>query len=89
MKKIIPEIKAPLTIIINQTLKTGIFPDKLKIAKVLPLFKKGDKTVFTNYRPISLLSSISKIFERIIFDQLYKNFVTNIFYSSQYGFIWF
>ena len=62
LKKIIPEIKAPLTIIINQTLKTGIFPDKLKIAKVLPLFKKGDKTVFTNYRPISLLSSISKIF---------------------------
>ena len=58
LKKIIPEIKAPLTIIINQTLKTGIFPDKLKIAKVLPLFKKGDKAVFTNYRPISLLSSI-------------------------------
>ena len=87
LKKIIPEIKAPLTIIINQTLKTGIFPDKLKIAKVLPLFKNGDKTVFTNYRPISLLSSISKIFERIIFDQLYKYFVTNkLFYSSQYGF---
>ena len=54
---------------------------------MLPLFKKGDKTVFTNYRPISLLSSISKIFERIIFDQLYKYFVTNkLFYSSQYGF---
>ena len=87
LKKIIPEIKAPLTIIINQTLKTGIFPGKLKIAKVLPLFKKGDKTVFTNYRPISLLSSISKIFERIIFDQLYKYFVTNkLSYSSQYGF---
>ena len=54
---------------------------------MLPLFKKGEKTVFTNYRPISLLSSISKIFERIIFDQLYKYFVTNkLFYSSQYGF---
>ena len=54
---------------------------------MLPLFEKGDKTVFTNYRPISLLSSISKIFESIIFDQLYKYFVTNKFFdSSQYGF---
>ena len=60
--KKIPKIKAPLTTIINQTLKTGIFPDRLKIAKVLPLSKKGDKTLFTNYRPISLLSSISTIF---------------------------
>ena len=76
-----------LTIIINQTLKTGIFPDKLKIAKAVSLFKNGDKTVFTNHRPISFLSSISKHFEIIIFDQLYTYFVTNkLFYSSQYGF---
>ncbi len=52
----------PLTIIINQMLNTGIFPDKLKIAKICPIHKKDDDTLFTNYRPISLLPAISKIF---------------------------
>ena len=55
-------------------LTTGIFPDKLKIAKVIPLFKKGDKSIFSNYRPISLLPSISKLFEKVIYQQLYKYF---------------
>ena len=44
----------PITLIVNQMLTTGIFPDKLKIAKVIPLFKKGDKSIFSNDRPISL-----------------------------------
>ena len=50
----------PLTIIINQSLKSGIFPDKLKIAKVIPLYKNDDPSVLGNYRPISLLPAISK-----------------------------
>ena len=67
MLKLIKDVIAPpLTIIINQMLNTGIFPDKLKISKVIPLFKKGDDKLFSNYRPISLLSSISKIFEKVI-----------------------
>jgi hypothetical protein len=45
----------------------GIFPERLKFAEVRPVFKKGDKTEFTNYRPISLLTSFSKIIEKIIF----------------------
>ena len=49
---------APITIIVNQMLNTGIFPDKLKIAKVNPIFKKDDEMQVTNYRPISLLPSI-------------------------------
>jgi len=77
----------PLVAIINQTLITGIFPDKLKIAKVNPIYKKDDNTQFTNYRPISLLPVISKLFEKVIYNQLYAFCQNeNLFYSSQYGF---
>ncbi len=66
----------PLPIIINQMITNGIFPDKLKISKVFPIYKKDDRKLFTNYRPISLLPSISKIFEKVIFNQTYKYFQT-------------
>ncbi|KAI0221008.1 hypothetical protein LSAT2_027557, partial [Lamellibrachia satsuma] len=59
-------IVKPLTLLINQVLNTGQFPDKLKVAKVIPIFKKNDPTLFTNYRPISLLPVISKVLERIM-----------------------
>ena len=62
LKHISPALIKPLNLIINQSLVTGIFPNKLKIAKVLPLFKKGDKERMENYRPVSLLTSISKVF---------------------------
>ena len=87
LKKILEIITSPLTHIIKQSLCTGIFPDRLKIAKVIPLFKKGDQHVLDNYRPISLLPVISKIFEKIVFNHLYKYFTdNNLFYNSQYGF---
>ena len=87
LKEIENVISRPLSIIINQSLCTGIFPDKLKIAKVIPLYKKDDDRSFGNYRPISLLSSISKIFERVAFNQLYEYFTSNgLLYESQYGF---
>ena len=54
------EILDALTIVINQSLHQGIFPNKLKLAKVIPLHKKGDPTCINNYRPISSLPSISK-----------------------------
>ena len=56
-----------LTDIINDFLKTGIFLAELKLAEVIPLFKKADPFDKTNYRPISLLSHISKVFERVIY----------------------
>ena len=77
----------PLQIIINQALTTGIFPDKLQIAKVQPIYKNEDQTLIKTYRPISLLPSISKVFEKIIFNQPYSFLQKqNIIYKSQYGF---
>ena len=55
------ELCKHITVKVNQCLETGIFPDKLKIAKVIPLFKKGDPEQIDNYRPISILPAISKI----------------------------
>ena len=85
----IRDVIAPLlTIAINQSLTNGIFPSKLKQAKVIPLYKnKGEDTSFGNYRPISLLNVISKIFERVVFNQIYHYFlVNNLLFGSQYGF---
>ena len=83
LKSIKCEISKPLTIIINQSLETGIFPNALKVAKVKPLFKKGDNCCLNNYRPISLLPTISKIFERVMYTQLYYYFNVNNFLSEQ------
>ena len=60
-----------LAIIINQSLETGIFPEMLNIAKIKPLYKKGDSSCFNNYRPMSLLPTISNVFERVIHTQLF------------------
>ena len=87
LKAIGNELSKPLTIIINQCLLTGIFPDLLKIAKVKPLFKRGDTALLNNYRPISLLPTISKVFERVIYSQLYAYFNdNNLMSEQQYGF---
>ena len=88
LKRLSSALINPLTLIINQSLVTGIFPNKLKIAKVLLLFKKDDCAVMDNYRPISLLTAISKLFEKVVFSQLYDYFRNNdLFYDSQYGFL--
>ena len=77
----------PLTLLMNQIIHTGEFPKQLKIAKVKPLFKKGNQSSFTNYRPISLLPSISKIFEHVTTSQLMEYFTSkNLFCLQQFGF---
>ena len=83
----IDQIVNPMTHIINLSLQTGIFPDELKCAKVIPIYKSGDPCVLNNYRPISLLSSFSKLLERIIYNKIMKFLTTNdILYKHQYGF---
>ena len=87
LKRITTSIIKPLTIVINQVLINGIFPDKLNIAKVVPIFKSGDCTLTNNYSPISLLPVISKVIEKIIYTQLSLYFESNkLFSDSQYGF---
>ena len=65
-------IVEPLTYIFNQSLETGIFPDDWKIAKVTPIYKSDKKTLCDNYRPISVISVVPKIFEKVVCEQLTK-----------------
>jgi len=67
-------------------LSTGTFPTWLKFSQVFPLFKKGKKTEMSNYRPVSLLTSFSKIFEKVIYNRILHTKENNIIVSDQYGF---
>ena len=76
-----------LALLVNQSFQSGIFPDKLKIAKVISLFKKGNPELSSNYRPISLLPVFSKIFEKLMYRRLYKFLeIHKVLYSLQFGF---
>ena len=87
IKTLRQELTDPVTLIANQMLSTAIFPCSLKTAKVKPLHKKGDKQIMNNYRPISLLPSISKILEKVILQQLSQHFTTHqLLFDNQYGF---
>jgi len=88
IKFIGPEIAFPLSHIFNLSLLTGNFPTKLKQCKVVPIFKAGNHLDCDNYRPISLLSSISKILEKIVSEKLLAHLKTNdLLYVHQYGFL--
>ena len=87
VKKVATEISKPLSTIFNCSLKTGVVPEQLKIAKVIPIYKKEDVEVFSNYRPVSVLPCFSKILERLMFnrcmDYIDKNSILN---EKQFGF---
>ena len=88
LKLVKNELKSPLTLIINLMITTDIFPESFKISKITPLYKQGDHSLLTNYRPISLLPTISKVFERIIYDQMYEYLnENNLLAKEQYGFV--
>ena len=82
------KIAAPsLALIFNQSISTGIFPSDSKIARVTPIFETGAKHDMENYRPISVISIVSKIMEKLIYNQLYDYLMnSNILSNSQHGF---
>ena len=86
--KVAADIIAPsLTYIFNLSLTKGIFRQDLKVAKVTPLFKSGAKDQVENYRPISVLPIVAKIFEKEVHNQFYKYLMdNNLLHSSQHGF---
>ena len=87
VKKCFGEINEPLKHLFNLSLENGIFPEKMKIAKVIPLFKNGDPENITNYRPVSVLPCFSKVLECIMYNRLYKYLCEEkLLHSKQFEF---
>ena len=81
------ELVIPLFHICKLSLQSGCFPNQMKIAKVKPLFKTGEHEILSNYRPISILPTFSKLLERIMYNRVYKHVTqTNLLYDKQFGF---
>ena len=87
LEEISDTISGPLAYIFNLSFITGLVPDLLKIAKVVPIYKKGEKSLPGNYRPISLLSIFDKILEKLMYKRLSSFLEANkFFYEYQFGF---
>ena len=87
MKNLKPSLIVPLCILFNESLESGCSPDIMKLANVVPLYKSGKKDIPTNYRPISLLLTMSKVLEKILYSRTYAFLnETCQLYCGQYGF---
>ena len=86
-KKLCHDLEHPLSILLNRSLSEGTFPSCMKLAEVVPLYKSKDHDLCTNYRPISLLITLSKVLEKVVYSHTY-NYLNDSgqFYESQYGF---
>ena len=87
VKSVIEEIVIPITHICNRSFLTGTVPNDMKNAKVIPIYKAGERNLFSNYRPVSLLPQFSKILERLFSNRLI-DFIEkkDVLYQRQYGF---
>ena len=87
LKEICEPILPVLDYIVNESLKLGKFPTVMKLVEVVPLFKSGKSKIVGNYQPISLLMTISKVIEKVVYNQVYRFLVdTGQLYECQYGF---
>ena len=87
LKELSDVISQPLSKIFNRSIESGVFPDLMKTANVIPLHKSGNVHVVDNYRPILLLMTMSKILEKMMYTHVYTFLnTTNQIYDSQYGF---
>ena len=76
-----------LSVLYNECMHKGVFPDDLKIGRIIPIYKKDNEELLENYRPVSTLAVFGKIFEKIIYNRLYSFFQSkNMIYENQYGF---
>ena len=86
LKDAAPILKVPVTFLINLSMSEGEVPDELKMAKVKPLFKKNDRLKPENYRPVSILSIVSKVLEKAVHKQLEKFLISNnLLFEFQYS----
>ena len=87
MKQCVDTYVEPITVLINNSFYHGIFPDELKLARVVPIFKSGDSSKIYNYRPISILPFFPKIYERLMYNNVF-NFMNEkeLSYKYQFGF---
>ena len=86
LKLCCPPISEPLINVFNNCVITGIFPDEFKVAKVNTLHKDGNVNEYGNYRPISLLPSLAKVFERIIYNRMINSEHFELLNANQFGF---
>ena len=88
LRELATELSVPLTSLFNQSLRTGIFPECWKLSNVCPIPKSGDRSALLHRRPVSLLCTIEKSFERAVFKHFYNHLhENNILTSLQSGFI--